>query len=726
MDDEPLKPPGFIYTFYSYKGGVGRSMAMVNTGVLLALAEGADKKPLRILLVDWDLEAPGLEVHFQKCEQVKLKGDPQTVPGIVDLLEAHAEKRDLPWRDCLLTAEFAGVSLDLMSSGAKSPKGTAAKDYRQRVQQLDWAALFEKHDIGNYLDRLRTEWLEAYDFVLIDSRTGITDIGDICTVLLPDALVLFFVSNYQNIDGVIQTVERARAARSKLPVDRSRLIAVPVPARDETSSEYDKSMEWRRIYAEKLGHLYKDWLPRTVQPMDALSRLYIPYVTNWSFGERIPVLESARERSDPTTIGAAYLRLANLLGSRLDWAAVTGEASEALAGTQAELGVERSKSAEFEVLLMDERRRRRFLYGILGFPLAGVAAYSIWAQFIANTVVTGATGSPINDAAFSPDGLRIATAHEDATAHIWDAATGKEIAVLKGHQAIVYHIAWSPDGTRLATASEDKTGRVWDAATAKEIAVLKGHEGSVWDIDWSPDGARLATQSDDKTGRVWDATSGKQIAVLKGHEGIVNDIAWSPDGTRLATASEDNTARLWDAVTAKEIAVLKGHEGNVWDIDWNPDGTRLATASDDKTGRVWDATSGKQIAVLKGHEGIVNDIAWSPDGTRLATASEDNTARLATASEDNTARLWDPVTAKEIAVLKGHEAEVTRIAWNPDKTRLATASQDNSTRLWDANTGVQLRVFDQQKGAITVARFSPNGQRLLSASTDGSFMIFDL
>lgn len=378
ISESPSKPRGFIYTFYSYKGGVGRSMALVNTGVLLALAEGADKKPPRILLVDWDLEAPGLEVHFQRCEQVTLKGDPKSVPGIVDLLEARAQGRDLPWRKCLLQAAFAGVSLDVLSSGAKTPKGETAKDYRQRVQQLDWAALFEKHDIGNYLDRLRKEWIEAYDFVLIDSRTGITDIGDICTVLLPDALVLFFVTNYQNIDGVSQIVERARAARSRLPVDRSRLIAVPVPARDETQHEYDKSMQWRNIYAEKLGYLYGDWLPKTVQPIDALSRLYIPYVTNWSFGERIPVLENARERSDPTTIGAAYFRLANLLRSRLDWSAVAGEAKEEIASALAELNVERSKTAEIENLLALEKARARRNTAIAGALATAVIAVIGW------------------------------------------------------------------------------------------------------------------------------------------------------------------------------------------------------------------------------------------------------------------------------------------------------------------------------------------------------------
>src|SRR5262249_45079706 len=88
---------------------------------------------------------------------------------------------------------------------------------------------------------------------------------------------------------------------------------------------------------------------------------------------------------------------------------------------------------------------------------------------------------------------------------IWDAATAKEIAVLRGHENIAVSAAFSPDGARIVTASDDKTARIWDAATAKEIAVLRGHEGPVRSAAFSPDGARIVTASDDKTARIWDA-----------------------------------------------------------------------------------------------------------------------------------------------------------------------------------------------------------------------------
>ena len=54
---------------------------------------------------------------------------------------------------------------------------------------------------------------------------------------------------------------------------------------------------------------------------------------------------------------------------------------------------------------------------------------------------------------------------------------------------------FSPDGTRIVTASRDKTARVWDAATGKSLATLAGHEGDVMSAQFSPDGTRIVTAS---------------------------------------------------------------------------------------------------------------------------------------------------------------------------------------------------------------------------------------
>src|SRR6516225_4546028 len=65
----------------------------------------------------------------------------------------------------------------------------------------------------------------------------------------------------------------------------------------------------------------------------------------------------------------------------------------------------------------------------------------------------GGHASPVTSAAFSPDGSRIVTASEDKTARIWDAVSGKEIAVLRGHLTPVRSAVFSLDGSRIVTAS---------------------------------------------------------------------------------------------------------------------------------------------------------------------------------------------------------------------------------------------------------------------------------
>ena len=237
----------------------------------------------------------------------------------------------------------------------------------------------------------------------------------------------------------------------------------------------------------------------------------------------------------------------------------------------------------------------------LGFAMGQKGPLSAAFRFDGSRIFI--TAHYINTAAFSPDGSRIVTASRDKAARIWDAATGKEIVVLRGHDKAVSSAAFSPDGSRIVTASWDKTARIWDAATGKEIVVLRGHDNSVISAAFSPDGSRIVTASSDKTARIWDAATGKEIVVLRGHDTSVFSAAFSPDGSRIVTASPDKTARIWDAATGKEIVVLRGHDDAVTSAAFSPDGSRIVTASSDKTARIWDAATGKEIVVLRGHDG---------------------------------------------------------------------------------------------------------------------------
>jgi hypothetical protein len=144
---------------------------------------------------------------------------------------------------------------------------------------------------------------------------------------------------------------------------------------------------------------------------------------------------------------------------------------------------------------------------------------------------------PADKTRASPAAAALATAVSQAN---WRFALG-------GHDGAVSSAAFSPDGSRIVTASDDNTARIWDAATVKEIAVLRDHDGPVTSAAFSPDGSHIVTASWDNTARIWDAATAKEIAVLRGHDNYVNSAAFSPDGSRIVTASSDKTARIWDA-----------------------------------------------------------------------------------------------------------------------------------------------------------------------------------
>lgn len=204
----------------------------------------------------------------------------------------------------------------------------------------------------------------------------------------------------------------------------------------------------------------------------------------------------------------------------------------------------------------------------------------------------------IGRAFVKPDGLRII-----AVSGIFDAATGRRIALLEGHTGGVDRAAISADGKRIVTASFDKTARVWDAATGTSVATLVSHTGSVRSAAFSPDGQRVITGAEDNTARIWDVETGTPIAKLTGHTGVVWYAEFSPDGQRVVTASDDKTARIWDAATGEPIAHLAGHAGSVRSARYSsPDGQRIVTVSDDKTARVWDVS---RSAVLLRNRSLV-------------------------------------------------------------------------------------------------------------------------
>lgn len=212
---------GVLHTisFYSYKGGVGRSLAVANVAHYLA---GFGQK---VFVIDFDLEAPGLSYKFGEKNLVEQKS---TIKGIVDYVLEYKAYEEFPQN----LGEFV-IKIPVTKSSKGSihlmPAGNApSTNYWKKLGQLNWHDFFYSESpqgIPFFLEfKERIEQAYKPDFLLIDSRTGITDIGGIATMLLPDQVVCFLLNNKENRDGTrevlrsIQRSERLQASIELIPV----------------------------------------------------------------------------------------------------------------------------------------------------------------------------------------------------------------------------------------------------------------------------------------------------------------------------------------------------------------------------------------------------------------------------------------------------------------------------------------------------------------------------
>ncbi len=109
-------------------------------------------------------------------------------------------------------------------------------------------------------------------------------------------------------------------------------------------------------------------------------------------------------------------------------------------------------------------------------------------------------------------------------------------------------------GGLIATASDDHTVRIWEAATGIERQRLL-HHNWVRDIAVSPDGRLLVSSSLDDFVRLWDISSGKEVYKLPGHglHGGRRTVGFTPDGRRFLSYGDDLYLRIWDVRTGKAL-----------------------------------------------------------------------------------------------------------------------------------------------------------------------------
>jgi cellulose biosynthesis protein BcsQ len=287
-----------IVTFYSYKGGVGRSMALAN------IAYELSKRNKKVLMVDWDLEAPGLEKYFTNYRTNN------SGKGLLPLLMEFQNGNNPDYKDYLWTIKVpTSIPLSLLHSG----RNTDPIKYSADLEKFNWNVFFQQSNGGLQLEKIRQRWLDDFDFILIDSRTGLSDSSGICTIMMPDILIPMFSANYQSLFGIQDIVKYIQIARQKLAFERMALTILPIPSRFGTRVEFKESQEWLDRIADILKDCFSNWLPKWIEPRYILEQVKIPQIDYFSFGEKLAVIEQGT--NDPEGMGYIYSRIAALLAT---------------------------------------------------------------------------------------------------------------------------------------------------------------------------------------------------------------------------------------------------------------------------------------------------------------------------------------------------------------------------------------------------------------------------
>ena len=311
----------------------------------------------------------------------------------------------------------------------------------------------------------------------------------------------------------------------------------------------------------------------------------------------------------------------------------------------------------------------------------------------------------------------------DGSAYLWDLRNRTQAQVYAGHSNWTWAADFSPDGSLVASGSGplslpaslddlDATARVWDAASGRQVIALSGHSDTVDSVRFTLDGNYLLSASWDGAIRRWDLNDGSEVARYNVPDARVYMIDLHPDGEHFVSASSDGIIRMWHIESGQVVKEFLGHTADVNGVHISDDGLLIASAAgnwagEDHTLRLWDAESGELLATYEGHTAIVNYARIAP-----------NKQFIISTSWDDTVRMWDIETGEEVRQFVGHTGNTFGIDISSDSMTLLTTSSDTTVRMWDIATGEEINRFDQHTDWIQEIVFSPDESFAVSAGQD--------
>lgn len=280
--------------------------------------------------------------------------------------------------------------------------------------------------------------------------------------------------------------------------------------------------------------------------------------------------------------------------------------------------------------------------------------------------------SPLRRAILNPGATRVFTLHDDGTAQIWDALTGRPLCPPRLHWPGVGFAAFSPSGRWVVTAGGN-TARVWDGETGEPRSEPMVHESPVWVSLFTSDEKTLVTGSGSRLHggpgaiRFWRGTKWSS-PTAEPQPGTVIKLALSPDGRTLASACADETssplsAQLWSP-DGRRIGPPLMHGDGVSALAFSSDSRVLVTGSEEGEVCFWQTISGSPIGDRIQLRNGITDLAFSSDGRQLVIMQGTKPFQL-----------WDPITRTPLSPTWPNQLPATRARFSRDGRWLLSSEE---------------------------------------------------